>query len=937
MVQLIQRLLIAVMFVGAPIAGIACAPKASPEPVRESAPVVQPTMPEAPATSPSTSPPAHGSTATQPTTAGSVEPTTAEAASTAPTTPPVVEDAPPPAVVAPVTPNPALADRFSEVAQDVLRDPSVSEASWLMARSMLEAARRLNPDEPRYARDLIEAQLHFGDTDAAIATLSDYRQLAPEDQAAQVRQIDLFVRRFQTADRALEYLKRLVETPSIPAPVRSAAAVRLYSLRLERAESQEADAALDQALELNPQNLDAIRLRYASLPTTQPAEGAPSPAVRRLELLLAMLSANPVQPVVAEDMARELADAGLVPQALEQYQLAFNLYRATSVLPSQEAAVDYAAQFFLNDDTRSADTLAAQLLEAVPTNTEAWFLRMLLARADNDAARLAALQQQAGIVLGNRVSEILKEAGDASATTQPVTVPPAAGATTNADPLAAPADPLAAPAAPAPTERAALPDPAAALQRVQESNRPELLDAFALAASEIAWFQIFYEQRGDEAKAWIDAFKAARPEFTEIATRLEGWSFFVNGQHGEAQVKLSAVADRDPLAELGLIQLEAQAKDAAAAPALKERASKLLNEHPVSLLGATLYEALKPLGVKVTPGEAGKELQAALEKAPRDTMAILDRPQQFYALRAEPVKSTYMYGEPVLLRIGLQNVGKVPLTIGADGVIRSDLWFDAQFRGAMKDIFNGVAYDQIAGPLVLQPGEGTSQIVKVNQGALRAALESNPSASIQFMASVITNPSSAGAEGQVAAGPAGQRVTMSRLAERTGMPVQQPVARQNLLGAAEQGTPSQKVLALDLIATLIVKLQKEPPAPPAEDAAAPVDSVPQMMSELREGLRKATYDTDENVRAWATFLTGYLSSPEEQAAAVQRLAGGSTWQERLLAGLLVQATRQGQAAIQPLAESDPDEAVRRYVTGLQDRLAAATTQPISAPAVEPGQ
>ena len=71
--------------------------------------------------------------------------------------------------------------------------------------------------------------------------------------------------------------------------------------------------------------------------------------------------------------------------------------------------------------------------------------------------------------------------------------------------------------------------------------------------------------------------------------RLQGWSFLVDGKDDEARVKLSAVADRDPLAALGMIQLD---KDKPAATT-DAAAKKLLTENASGMMGALLMEALR--------------------------------------------------------------------------------------------------------------------------------------------------------------------------------------------------------------------------------------------------------------------------------------------------------------------------------------------------------
>ena len=183
-------------------------------------------------------------------------------------------------------------------------------------------------------------------------------------------------------------------------------------------------------------------------------------------------------------------------------------------------------------------------------------------------------------------------------------------------------------------------------------------------------------------------------------------------------------------------------------------------------------------------------------------------------------------------------------------------------------------------------------------------------------------------------------MTMARITERAGMPITNNLARQNLIGMSQQGDAAQRALAVDLISTMIVRLQQNPPQPPppAPGAAAPAtDPIPQVISELTEALRKATFDTDANVRAWATFLTAFISPQPEQQAAIEKFTGASDWQSRLFGVLLAQLTHQGIDQIKPLAEGDDDEIVEQLARGVVERFEAAATQPATAPAPAPAK
>ena len=106
-------------------------------------------------------------------------------------------------------------------------------------------------------------------------------------------------------------------------------------------------------------------------------------------------------------------------------------------------------------------------------------------------------------------------------------------------------------------------------------------------------------------------------------------------------------------------------------------------------------------GIKPAPTEASAAVNTELAKFPPLLTRMLDYPGAFYALRVEPVKTSHQYGEPILVRVTVQNISEFDLTVGADGIIRDGLWFDAQQRGISSQPFPGIAFDRLAGPVVL--------------------------------------------------------------------------------------------------------------------------------------------------------------------------------------------------------------------------------------------
>src|SRR5829696_2575027 len=128
------------------------------------------------------------------------------------------------------------------------------------------------------------------------------------------------------------------------------------------------------------------------------------------------------------------------------------------------------------------------------------------------------------------------------------------------------------------------------------------------------------------------------------------------------------------------------------------------------------------------PGPTAGKVEKAMAEFPKEWMRIVDQPQAFYTLRLEPVRAGVQVGEPVLVQATVANAGSFALTLGPDGVIHPDLWLDAMLRGAEQRTFPAEAYERLAGPMVLKPGETASVVVRLDQRGLGAILEQYPNA-----------------------------------------------------------------------------------------------------------------------------------------------------------------------------------------------------------------
>ena len=387
-------------------------------------------------------------------------------------------------------------------------------------------------------------------------------------------------------------------------------------------------------------------------------------------------------------------------------------------------------------------------------------------------------------------------------------------------------------------------------------------------------------------------------------------------------MKLSAIAESDPIAALGMIQLAGN--DPAALQKAVANARKLLEKYPSRLTGSFIMAELGKRGVKVTPGPNAATLENVLAQFPKDWMRILDQPQLFYAVRIEPVagRVSVPIGEPVLVQVTIYNTSNFALTLGAEGVVHPDLWFDAQTRGVQPQFFPAEAFARMGGPMVLAPKSGVaSQVVRLDQAQLLGILERNPAAHFQITASVMTNPTQVG--GQVRPGPAGTQVQLSKLMERRGAPVGHLEVRQKLGETIGSGSPEEKIRAAETL-TKFATLFTGPGA--GEEAKA-------FGAQAAEAVRLTSNDADPTVRAWASYL--YAVYTRDQGL-LTRMLQDPSWVARTLGIVATDYTAKDNQLYEQMARSDDELLVRNLAAAAaeakiaQNRAAATqpgTTQP----------
>jgi tetratricopeptide (TPR) repeat protein len=799
----------------------------------------------------------------------------------------------------------AIAERFAEMAQDTLRQPVITEAMWRQAAALLDAAHELDKADPRYLRLQFEIALKVNNLDKAIAALSEYRRLVPDDLRAQTQLIDLYVSRMEKVDDKLAYLAGdenkpgLVQQAHRPAELRSHAATLAVPLLLDR-DPKLAPKMLDEALALNPLNTTALRLKYSLLPEDASVS-------TRTGVLLDWLKANPAQPAAMTELADKFAGLGLSVDAAKWYYVALPQFaRSGQSVPNGFVAA-HATQLFLLGQADAATGLLKQYLTQRPLDADAWFVWMAIERTRPQPDAEVLVNAREAMVKRWRLAD------DRIANRPPAPPPPP------------PAEGEEPPPPPPP------PDPAVAIEYLKKPDAPdENKQAFTNTIGDLAWLELYFANDPEAADPWVKALAAVLPPESVTLGRLNGWTAVLKEDDEATRKLLEPIAKEDPIAAAGLIRL---VTDKAAGDA---EAVRLLGENRSGVVAALLMGELKARGVK-PPVPTGKEVQtvrAQIAKFPTQILPVLEQPQAYYTVRVEPYRVAHRFREEVYVRVSIENISTFDLTIGPDGLIRPDLWFDAQIGGLVNKMIGGVAFDRLAGPLVLKPKQSTpGQVIRFDQGQLLDLLDANPGATVQIVGFAMTNP--VGTAKSIAPGPGGQRVQFTKGIVRAGFNVGNGQAQKGVLQILGQGLPSAKIAAMDLLATYVKLIAREPKQTP-------------QMRQLTEDFLHTIGTMRGDMPLVATFANYELAQlypdPLERQQAVNLLAADTGWVSRMLA---LEAARASGMKLEAqidiasgMARDDTNEVVKAYAAATVDLLKnppatqpAAATQPV---ATQPG-
>lgn len=765
-------------------------------------------------------------------------------------------------------------------------DAGVSPQVVQQSISLLKMALQINPTEKRYLRLLADGQAMAGQTEDQVQTLKELLKLDASNTTVWCELIDLYLSKMQSADARGNYLDGLLATKGMDPEVISFVAYRRAQLYRELLQEEKARAMVALSIANNPVDPDATWLNWQLI-----ASDKASTKHDRLIALLASVKASPARVEGLSSLAATLAEAGLYEDSVAWYSATLRLVQPTP----PELAQSCALAMVLANKPFEASQVVDALLKEHATQSELQFINLLVSQQPVTGRDFAKTKTDAKATFEANLARALDPTIKADATD--VKLP-------------------------------RLGDQAARIKALA----PEKQDEVRLALSDLGWYLLYYEGPSAEATEAINLLKALAPADDVTVARLEGWDFLLQGKKPEATVKLQAVADRDPLAALGLLRM-LDKSTVQANQLFVSKAHDLLRANPDGLVGAIIATELLPQGVAYVLEEEFDPLRSDIRQFTTTWQNLLANPGQYFIVRGEPLKVAHDEGDPMLAVIAFQNRSEFDLSIGEHGVIHPGLWFDARISGLMgNQTLAGCAFEQIRQRRVLKANSTVSQVVRLDAYSLDPLFSSNPAISFDVTFFITTNPLPAQDDKGnpiVSPGAAGMKQTFSRLMQRVPMNLSQPGTINAVMNGLVNGDETERYRRMELLATYIQVLNTQIAKSETPD--------PKMVSVVRDyasRIGQRRFDNVPAVAAWSSYelAISLKDSPDNLNEIIRQMRVHANPVQRLLAVDAAAKALDAKNAITAvgLQTNDPDPTVAAFAAATLDLLQHPTTKPAEA-------
>lgn len=538
--------------------------------------------------------------------------------------------------------------------------PAPARAGRLVAIANKVAA--IAPDDPRALRLLSDVWQSQDKLDQAAQAARKQLQADLQNHAAGVRWIRLELARRNRAIERSEFLKGVVDTPRLPAPLRAVAAAELATLLIGQGAQADARAVLEEALELDPMNYAALVNRLDLIDEPTPADHA--------RTLVELLRGNPRAWWLAEELAGLLGDVGLHREAIGYLMHAWRLRHGTKAL-AEHAPPSFAA------------TYASALLDAaMPGEVIRMFEPQLKRLTVGDTGEFLSLMIEAYR---------------------------AAGQTDNAQQLAAQTEEL---------YRKQLKRNELAAEMQGQSAAGEMN---ASLATSLAWYYLLTGNQADQALFF--ARKAGELGAAGEGQSLLLAAAQLAGGNAAATETLQTLAGDYPLAAAILAEHYLQAGQEAAA---RQTLLKGFQQPRRHLGYRRLMRLAKANGYDIPPTEHAQAVRDALAGLDHNVLQMGVDPGKFIEVSLRVVEPTVELAAPIEVKTILTNTSRTPIPLGQWGLLDNMMALKVRINEVDRLTFTSLPVAVWPAPRMLAPGQTVTTTTRLDVGPLAGYLANNP-------------------------------------------------------------------------------------------------------------------------------------------------------------------------------------------------------------------
>lgn len=533
----------------------------------------------------------------------------------------------------------------------LVREPG--ESDYRVTAAVLESAHALSGEGEvgeQVLRMLIEAQTGAGNAERVQELTRKLVQIDPDDTVAQLRLITGRVSRLQTIDARLAAYERFLgpDGESLDPSVRSRLALDAALLERERGNLSKFAERLAFALEQDSTNKDA-----ATLALTFFADRVDDP-LGRLDLLLGVLYADPMDVQAHRAISRELASTGAYVGAERFVRTLNRLYMTLGMTPDAE---EMTFREVVSWNLHGAEAIVRQLSD------------------DLDDARKDVLRKRntpSGRTLG--IDESVSAEDVRLPFTSERTRLLAASAADNAEAAARSMADL------AETARRAAEQIADPARRPPGMTEQQVTPQVQAILAEIVWLRLWTNQQLAEAESGLAVLKKDKNADASLIARLDAWMTLRQGSMEDARERMAALTQTDPLAELGMAVIAERSGERYDAMV---RYLDLAQRYSGELLGAYARTRVGIItGTDVPRSDTTRAMEEAAASVPDWLESLLENPTRITSLEIDPARSDVRTLERTALRAKVTNLAPIPMGVGPDRTISTRLlllpWMEVQ-------------------------------------------------------------------------------------------------------------------------------------------------------------------------------------------------------------------------------------------------------------------